>query len=241
MIDIIGAIALTALAIVSPAAVILASALDRSRAIRVTIVTAAWLAAIVVLGMADVFGRVGTPLVAVAVIAPVVIGALVAARVPSLRVLTFETPVAILVAIHAGRVLGAFFIALHGDGRLPATFARSAGWGDIVVAILALPVVWLAARRAPFWRATVLLWNVVAFIDLVSAVTLGIGSAPGTPLRFIFEEAVPGTINTLPWILIPGFLVPVYLLTHLAVFAQLARKRGTASSGLMTGVRRSAA
>jgi hypothetical protein len=241
MIDIIGAITLTALAVVSPAAVILASPLDRTRTTRVTIVTAAWFAAIVVLGMADVFGRLGTPLVAVAVVAPVVIVALSAARVSSLRVLTFETPVAILVAIHVGRVLGAFFIALHGEGRLPATFARSAGWGDIVVAVLALPVVWLAVRRAPFWRATVLLWNLVAFIDLVTAVTLGIGSAPGTPLRFIVEDAVPGTINTLPWILIPAFLVPVYLLTHLAVFAQLAHRRGTASSGLLPGVRRSAA
>jgi hypothetical protein len=67
-----------------------------------------------------------------------------------------------------------------------------------------------------------LAWNVFGFVDLVAAVTLGIGSQPAFPLRFIFEEPGTGLMATLPWLLIPGYLVPLYLLTHLAVFAQLA-------------------
>ncbi len=82
----------------------------------------------------------------------------------------------------------------------------------------------MVRRRAPYWRSATLLWNAIGFIDLVAAVTLGVGSAPDSPLRFIFEESVPGTMATLPWLLIPGFLVPVYLLTHLAVFAQIAAR-----------------
>ena len=31
------------------------------------------------------------------------------------------------------------------------------------------------------------------------------------------------TIASLPWVVIPGVLVPLYLMTHLAIFAQLAR------------------
>jgi hypothetical protein len=69
---------------------------------------------------------------------------------------------------------------------------------------------------------------------LLSAVTLGIGSAPNSPVRFIFERPDSGAIASLPWVLIPGILVPLYLLTHLAIFAQLAervvRKRDSGST-----------
>ena len=125
---------------------------------------------------------------------------------------------------NVGHILGAFFLVLHEHGRLPPTFAMSAGWGDIAVAVLAIPVAWLAHRRAPSWRSITLAWNVVAFVDLVAAVTLGVASTPGSPVQFIYEDAVPGTIAALPWVLIPGFLVPVYFLTHLALFARLLRE-----------------
>ena len=111
---------------------------------------------------------------------------------------------------------------LHDQGRLPATFARGAGWGDIAVALLAVPVAWMAARSAPYWRPVTLVCNIVGFVDLITAVTLGVGSTAGSPIQFIVEDAVPGTIATLPWALIPTFLVPIYLLAHLALFARLA-------------------
>ena len=236
MIDVIGAITLTVLAVAGPAGVILASPLDRSQALRVAVLMGAWLAAVVALGATDAFTWLGTPAVGLAVLGPVVIGALGAPRVAWLRRLALQTPVAVLIAIHVGRLLGGFFLALHAEGRLPATFARTAGWGDIAVALLAIPVAWMAAHRLPRWRPVAFLWNVVAFIDLVTAVTLGIGSAQEGPLKFIVEDAVPGTINALPWILIPAFLVPIYLLTHLAVFAQLLRAHRPVSSGLTVGL-----
>ena len=238
MIDVIGAISLTVLATTGPAAMILASPLERAQRARALGLSVAWFSTVVVLGATGVFARLGTPAVGLAVFAPVVLVALSAGRVPWLRALAYGTPIAVLVAIHVGRLLGAFFLALHADGRLPATFARTAGWGDIAAAILAVPIAWMAARRVRHWRAAVLLWNAVAFADLLTAVTLGIGSAQEGALRFIVEDAVPGTINALPWILIPAFLVPIYLLTHLAVFARLVRERGTASSGLAIGLSR---
>lgn len=238
MIDVIGAISLTVLATTGVAAMILASPLERAQRARALGLSVAWFATVVVLGATGVFARLGTPAVGLAVFAPVVLVALSAGRVPWLRALAYGTPIAVLVAIHVGRLLGGFFLALHADGRLPATFARTAGWGDIAVAILAVPIAWMAARRVQHWRAAVLLWNAVAFADLLTAVTLGIGSAQEGALRFIVEDAVPGTINALPWILIPAFLVPIYLLTHLAVFARLVRERGTASSGLAIGLSR---
>ena len=223
MIAVVAAIVLTALAVGTAGALILASPLDRGGATRLGLVAAAWLVTIAILAASGLFARV-VPAIGIAVIAPVVIGAFGALRVPALRTLALGTPLALLVVLHAGRLLGAFFLVLHTDGRLPATFARSAGWGDIAVAALSLPVAWMALRRVPHWRAITLSWNVIGFIDLVAAVAIGLGSAPGSPVRFIFEASAPNTMATRPWMLIPGFLVPVYLLAHLAVFARIAAR-----------------
>jgi hypothetical protein len=225
VIDVVGAIVLTVLAITGAGALILTAPLQRAQVSRLIAVAAAWLATIAVLGAAGVFS-VAVQTIGLVVVAPVVGLALAATRLPSLRAVALGTPLALLVALHVGRLLGAFFLVLHADGRLPATFARGAGWGDIAVAVLAVPVAWMVARRAPRWRPVALLWNVVAFADLVIAVTLGLGSAPDSPVRFIFEEAVPGTMAALPWVLIPGFLVPLYLLAHVAVFARLVASEG---------------
>ena len=37
----------------------------------------------------------------------------------------------------------------------------------------------------------------------------------------MFEQPGSGIMGTLPWFLIPGFLVPLYLITHLFIFARL--------------------
>jgi len=54
-------------------------------------------------------------------------------------------------------------------------------------------------------------------------VTLGVGSALNSPVRFIYETPNSGAVAALPWVLIPAVLVPVYLIAHLAVFAQVTR------------------
>ena len=221
MIDVVGAIVLGAFAVITPGALILSSPLDRRTRIQLLALSAFWLVLVAGLAAAGVFTSLGVPAIGVAVVAPVVIGFVSAGRDTVARRLALGIPLATFVLVNVGRLLGAFFLALHEQGRLPTTFALSAGWGDIAVALLAIPVAWLAHRRAPGWQTATLAWNAVGFLDLTAAVSLGVGSTPGSPIRFIYEDAVPGTMATLPWAVIPGFLVPLYLLTHLAVFARL--------------------
>jgi hypothetical protein len=237
MIDIVAAIALTALAVLVPGVLILASGLIVVMARRLAVATIAWLAGVTLLAAAGLFSpssTVGTPAIGLAVAAPVVLGTLLALRGSALRALAFGVPLAVLVAVHIGRLLGAFFLVLHTEGRLPWTFAAGAGWGDIAVAALAAPLAWLVRRRVTGWWTAALAWNTLGFVDLVAAVTLGVGSAPGSPLQFIHEAPGSGTMGTLPWLLIPGFLVPIYLLTHLALFARLAREREAVTAAPQT-------
>jgi hypothetical protein len=41
-------------------------------------------------------------------------------------------------------------------------------------------------------------------------------------VRFNFEAPGSGAILTFPWVLIPAFFVPFFLLTHVAIFSGLA-------------------
>ena len=236
MLDALGAITLTVLGLASVAALILGSPLGPPAATRLAVVAGAWFVAVVVLTALGLFTRVGPPAIVVAVLGPIAVGVGAALRGSAVRTLALGVPVALLVLVNAGRLLGAFFVALHADGRLPATFARTAGWGDIAVGLLALPVALIAWREAPGWRPLTLAWNAFSLVDLIVAVTLGFGSTPDSPLRFIYEDTAPGTLAMLPWALIPAFLVPIYMLTHLAVFSQLAARSSAVASRLAVHV-----
>jgi hypothetical protein len=122
-------------------------------------------------------------------------------------------------------LLGGFFLALHQAGRLPATFAHSAGYGDILVGITAVPLAWAIHRRANGWQWLTLVWNAVGALDLVSALSLAVASS-NSPLRVIFETPDSGAVGVLPWALIPGVFVPFFMLSHIAIFVRLAARAG---------------
>lgn len=225
MLDILGAMALTSIAILAVGTLTLTGARDGMGRTRLALLTAAWFVGIASLAAAGVFSRptgVGTPAIAAAVVVPILAGLIAFARSRSVRVFALGVPLAALVAVHVGRFLGGFFVALYAAGRLPPTFALTAGWGDILVAATAAPLAWAIHRRVPGWRSLTLAWNAIALLDLVTAVSLGVGSAPDSPVRFIFESPNSGALGTLPWLMIPGFLVPLYMLSHVTIFAQLA-------------------
>ena len=79
-------------------------------------------------------------------------------------------------------------------------------------------------------------WNLFGLADLATAVSLGVLSTPG-PLRRIFADPGAGLMTTLPWLLIPGFLVPLLATIHLAIFYRLIRVvRGGIPHGSPVGV-----
>lgn len=224
MLDILGAMALTTIAILCATALILTGTQDNRKRRGLVWLFAAWFVTIATLGALGVFGPKGLGVLGIgsAIVIPLLASSIAFRSSSSWRAFVLGVPLAVLVAMHTGRLLGAFFLALHEAGRLPPTFAHTAGWGDIFVGALAAPLAWAIHRRTPGWRPLALAWNSVALFDLVTAVSLGVGSAPNSPLRFIFESPNSGAVGTLPWVMIPGFLVPLYMLTHLAIFAQLA-------------------
>jgi hypothetical protein len=226
MIDIIASVALTALAVLFPALLIVASPVGRTARARIGITLLLWFALVTTLAATGFFTATngGTLAIGATVVVPIIVGLIAFRRSTTLKSLATETPLGLLVAVHAGRLLGVFFLLLYAEARLPQTFALTAGWGDIGVAAAAPLVAWTIHRRTAGWRGLALTWNTLGFADLVLAVTLGVGSAIDSPVRFIYEAASSGTISSLPWLLIPGFMVPLYLMTHLVIFNRLLRR-----------------
>lgn len=140
---------------------------------------------------------------------------------PRFRSALLSVPLPALVGLNTARLGGVFFLILAADGRLSAPFAPVAGWGDMLVAALAIPLAAMAAGGTDERPAWLGVWNALGALDLVVAVSLGGLSAPGTPFR-VFTEG-PGTLamTALPWVMVPAMLVPPYLLIHLTIAAQL--------------------
>jgi hypothetical protein len=74
-----------------------------------------------------------------------------------------------LVLFHPTRLFaGSYFLVLWRRGELPGAFVVPAGWGDIVIAVLALGAV--GAMRTQIAKAFLLLWNTLRLIDIVFVV-----------------------------------------------------------------------
>lgn len=227
MFDLIGAITLTAVAVATPGLLILGSGLEARGKQAAAAVAGAWLVLVVAVAAAGGFTPrgLGPAGIGLAVLVPLLVTSAGLLRGSVAARALAATPLALLVALHAPRLLGVDFLILRDLGRLPHTFASSAGYGDILVGLAAVPVALMIRRQAPGWRSATLLWNLAGTADLLTAVVLGTGSAPGSPLRFIHEQPPNELMGQLPWLLIPGYLVPLFLMLHLFVFVHLARSR----------------
>ena len=224
-IDLIGSIELTASAAIVIAALSIGFGSNATTRFRAAVGLSAWFVLVVILAATRALyyeHGLGAPGLGVAVALPIAVLCIVVACVKSLREGFRRVPLWLLVGVHTVRVLGIMFVILYSAGRLPAPFAPVAGWGDIFVGVTALPVAWFAYRRPGNTRPLLWIWNLIGTADLIAAVGLGVISSPG-PQRLIFAEPSSAIMTTLPWLLIPGFLVPLLFAVHIGVFIRLAK------------------
>ena len=226
ILDLLIAITATAGAAIVIAAISLSIPAPASGRIGIAAVLTAWFFVAAALAATGAVGPagLGTPGVGIAVVLPIVLIAIIAPRWATLRSALYGIPIPILIGVNAVRVFGYFFIIHYAAGRLPAPFAPSAGWGDVLVGVTAIPVAFMAARQVAGWRPITFSWNLVGIVDLVLAIFFGVTSAIDSPLRMFTEGPDTSLMAELPMFLIPGFLVPVFVLTHLAVFVRIARR-----------------
>jgi len=228
MLDLIGTTFLTAAMAVTFNATLDGMPLSPVQKLTTVTMAGLWIGLVIALAAVGLYAATAAPapVPAVGVVAglPLIgvgLAALLSARV---REALLAVPVTLLVGLHTLRIAdGGFILLLAQQGRLSGPFPESAGRGDIVVGLIAIPLTVAIARGVSGSRAALLAWNILGTLDLVTAVWLGITSAPGSPLQ-IFGGTVGSTAMwTLPWSTIPTLMVPFYLITHGIIFARLAR------------------
>ena len=124
-----------------------------------------------------------------------------------------------LVAFQLTRlVAGLYFLALYQQGLLPREFAVVAGWGDIAVAIGAIVVLWVLPVRTSAQRQGLLLWNTLGLIDILLVLANGMR-------LFMRDPGVGGAFTRLPLALLPTFVVPIVITSHLLIFWWYSRAK----------------
>jgi hypothetical protein len=241
--DLLASVELTASAAVAIAVLAIGFGDSPGKRVRIASGLALWFVLVTAMAATGVLSYpygVGVLGLGAAVLLPLVLISAGVLRSPSLHRALLAVPLPLLIGVNVVRILGITFLILHAAGRLPAPFAPVAGWGDILVGLAAGPVAWLAAKRGVAAHSTILTWNTLGLLDLIAAVGLGAVSSPG-PIRLIFTEPGSGIMTSLPWLIIPGFLVPLLAFTHLAIFYRLARAEADPSRGqAMLGARHGA-
>ena len=119
-----------------------------------------------------------------------------------------------LVLIHVTRFVGIYFLVLHGRGELPYPFAVPGGWGDIAVATAALAVGLASRPDTTTGRRVIMGWNVFGLWDILFVVVTAtrLGLADPQSMRALLR---------LPLSLLPTFLVPIIIATHVIIFWRL--------------------
>jgi hypothetical protein len=217
--DLLSTIGITASATVVVATFVALFGSSLTKRISIGAAMTLWFIGVICIGAP---GSISTPLLGAAVLIPIAVLSVIGFASSGGRGRLQSAPLPALIALHAIRLLGVLFVLLYAAKWLPAPFAPVAGWGDVAIGATALPIALWVTTKSDTARGPLLVWNALGLADLVTAVTLGALSAPG-PSRVFFDDPGSAIMGSLPWILIPCFLVPSLSFVHLIVLYRTLR------------------
>jgi hypothetical protein len=128
----------------------------------------------------------------------------------------------LVTAIQGWRWAGLGFIWLYAHGVLPGLFALPAGLGDMAIGVTA-PWILLNLIRHPSFVTSrrYVMWHVLGILDFVIAVSMAVicsGLFRGLKL-----SVTTSAMDQLPLVLVPAYLVPLFVMLHFTALAQVKR------------------
>lgn len=175
-----------------------------------------WLFVAVLIGYSGLLRNTRLPMPALGVAITLTLVAAIAVR-RDYRERALRAGVRPLVAVHLVRFAGIYVLWLSSRGLLPRDFAMSAGWGHIVVAALAAMVLLAFRPDTKTGRTAILVWNVIGVVGVLFVFATAARMASADPL-------VQAGFTSLPLSLLPTFLAPLIIVTHMLIFVWWARE-----------------
>ena len=129
---------------------------------------------------------------------------------PAFRAWLRSLPPSNFLVLHLSRFVGLYFLILYRRGELPYDFAVLGGWGDIIVASLALLLLLAPSRASSIHSPWLHGWNLLGLADILFVVATAARLARSSP-----DSMAPLTV--LPLGLLPTFLVPLIIFTHVVL------------------------
>lgn len=176
-----------------------------------------WFLLVAVVGYSGILIGSQAPIVPVYVVGAILMLCVAGWTISPVRSWLFGLELRFLVLVNFVRFVGiAFLVSSATEGGLPTIFAERAGYGDILVAVIALPLaIGFLPATSQFRCRLLLFWNVIGVLDLLQAV--------GTGLTFqLSGSSAMDPMLTAPLMYIPFYLVPLLMFVHLVIFYRLA-------------------
>lgn len=126
-----------------------------------------------------------------------------------------------LMSLHSIRIIGISFLFGVSQGILSPVFGYTAGIGDILIGITAIPIAYYFKLAYRLATNVSIIWNLLGIIDLVAAIHLGITSSDA---QLLSAGGHHPTMTTMPWVLIPTVGVPILLTIHMITLWLLRKK-----------------
>jgi hypothetical protein len=169
--------------------------------------------------------RAGTrlPALPLAIVMPVIIGAPLLLLSKRVGQVLDAMPGSWLVALQLYRIFGSWALAAGLRGALPSVFGVSAGIGDTLTGLLAMPAAIAVATGTAQGRRAGIAWNIFGLADFSVAITLGAITSPG-PFQLIVPNVPSIGAGAYPDGLTPAFVVPSSILLHALSLRQLRRR-----------------
>ena len=133
---------------------------------RVVIILLIWCLSAALVGVLGVLASVHPPLPQLILFGLVALLLIAYGLSSEFRRWLSSIPLKWLVCVHLVRFVGFYFLWLYEHGQLPFAFAVPGGWGDIVVATLALVLLVLRPRSRMIYQV----WNTLGFPDILFVV-----------------------------------------------------------------------
>ncbi len=198
-------------------------------------VVAIWFAVAAFIGSHHLLVNSGAgliPPIAITAVVPVAVFLALYLMSAGFRRFVLAQDIETLTMLQHWRVIGFAFLPLYFYGALPGIFAWPAGLGDLAIG-LAAPLVIMRLRADPNAATSTALvrYHYLGLLDFAVAIVTA-GLTAGAFASLAPDGVTSGAMDVWPLNMFPSFLVPLFIILHLAVLLKVRALRQQTSARL---------